>query len=88
MALDTVRRADHKHRTVQHLKHAFHLRRKIHMSRRVKERHLHIPPPKHRLLGKDRDAALTLQFICIEERIPVVHPPHTAEFAAQIEHPL
>ena len=58
------------------------------MSRRVQERHIHIIPCKPRLLGKNRDSALFLQFICVQERIALVHPPQMADHATRIEHRL
>ena len=88
MALHTVCRADHEHRAVQHLKHTLHLCGKIHMPRRVKQRNLHILPPEHCLLRKNRNPPLPLKLICIEECIAMVHTPHTADPAAQIKHSL
>ena len=50
MALHAVRRADHQHRTVQHLQNALHLGRKIRMSRCVKKRDIPVLPCENRLL--------------------------------------
>ena len=82
MPLNPVRAADDQHRIVQHLQDPLHLRRKIHMPRRIQERDVQIFPREHRLLGEDRDPPLPLQLISVQKRIAVIHPAHAPDAAA------
>ena len=82
MALYSVRSADHQHRIVQHLQRAFHLRRKIHMSRCVQQRDILVLPLKLRLLGKNCDSPVPLLTIRIQKRVPVIHPSQPADRTA------
>ena len=82
MPLHAVRPADHQNRIVQHLQHTFHLRREIHVARRIKKRKFHILPFHDRLLGKNCNPAFTLHFICIQKCIAVIDPPQIPDTAA------
>ena len=81
MPLDAVRAADDKDRVVQHLQGPLHLRREIHMPRRVQEGHLLIPDDRLRLLGKNGDPPVLFHLVCIQEGVPVVHPPQLSYLA-------
>ena len=76
MSLHSISPADDEHRVVQNLQCPLHLRRKVHMTRRVKKCHGGITQRKDRLFRKDRDAAGALQCKRIEKRVPVVYAPH------------
>ena len=56
---------DHQHSAVQYLKRPFHLGGKVHMARRVQQRHTDGAKLQHRLLGKNGDAPLTLHGVRI-----------------------
>ena len=43
---------------------------------------------KYRLLGKNGDPSGPLHGICVQKRIPLVHPPQLADAPAKVEHPL
>ena len=85
MPLDPVRAAHHQDGRVQHLQGAFHLRREIHMPRRVHERDRQTFPVKPRLLGKNGDSPLPFQLVIVQKGIPVVHPSRFPDASAQIE---
>ena len=76
MSLHPISPADYEHRVVQHLQCPLHLRRKVHMTRRVEECHESIAQRKDRLLRKDRDAPGALKREGIKKGITVVHTPH------------
>ncbi len=65
MSLHTVGAADEQHRIVKYLQCPFHLRRKIHMPRRIEQGELHILIPQQSLLGKYGDPPLFFQFVGI-----------------------
>ena len=71
--LHAVRPADHQHRVVQNLQRALHLRRKVHMSRRVQQGDRRIRQRQLRLLRENRNAALALERECIQKGIPMIH---------------
>ena len=50
MLLNPIRPADHQDRIIQNLEGTFHFRRKIHVARRIEQRHLHVLPFQYRLL--------------------------------------
>ena len=88
MALHAARAADDQNGIIQHLKRPLHLRRKIHMPRRVEQRHRALRQRQHRLLGKDRNAALALQRVRIQKGVAVVNAAEAADGTAAIKHRL
>ena len=72
MALYAVAAADDEHCVVEHRQRALHLGGEIDVARRVKQRELLIARKQHCLLGKDRDAALALERVGVEEGVAVV----------------
>ena len=86
MRLYAVRTADHQNRIVQDLKRALHLRREIHMSRRIQQGDRGSRQIKNRLLGKNRDTALPFQRGRIEKSIPVVHSAKPAQHTRPVQH--
>ena len=78
MALYAVGRADDEDGVVQNLQRPLHLRRKVDVARRVEQNEAAARQIEHSLLGKDRDAALTLLRVRVKERIPVVDAAHRA----------
>ena len=88
MALYAVGRADDEDGVVQNLQRPLHFRRKVNVARRVEQNEAAVRQIKHSLLGKDRDAALTLLRVRVKERIPVVDAAHRAEHPRAVEHRL
>ena len=84
--LHAVRAADDEHRVVEHLKRALHLGRKVHVTRRVEQRHPGVRQRKLRLLGENRDAALAFKGKRIEKGVPVIDTPQLFERTRLIEH--
>ena len=72
VALHAVAAADDEHCVVEHRQRALHLGGEIDVARRVKQRELLIARKQHCLLGKDRDAALALELVGVEEGVAVV----------------
>ena len=72
VALHAVAAADDEHCVVEHRQRALHLGGEIDVARRVKQRELLIARKQHCLLGKDRDAALALERVGVEEGVAVV----------------
>ena len=79
--MQSVRAADDQNRIVEHLQRALHLGRKIHMTWCIKQYKADIIYSKNRLLGEDRDAALSLERIGIQKSVPVVHAAEAAQRA-------
>ena len=86
MALDTVRSADDENGVIENLEGALGFRRKIHMSRGIEEYDVQISELHAGLAGKDRDAAVPFDVICIEKCVPMIHAPGLPQRAAEIEH--
>ncbi len=86
MPLHPVCTANNKHRIIQYLQSALHLRGKIHMPRRVKQRCIHAFPGKLRLFAENGNAAHPLLCIRIQKSVPVVHPPRFAYAAAPVKY--
>ena len=56
------------------------------MARGVHERHgAVLPQRKHRLFGKDGDAALAFQCVRVQKRVPVIHAPELADTAGEVQ---
>ena len=87
MPLDAVCAADHQNRIVQNLQGSLHLRRKIHMPRRIQEGEFTFIKLQHCLFGKNRNSPGTLHSIVIQKRIFIIHTPQIPDTAAYIEHP-
>ena len=85
MSLYAISRTDQKHCCIQYLQRSFHFRRKIHMARRIQQRHFSSLHGKSCLLGKDRDTTFPLQRIRIQERILVIHTSYLPECPAGIQ---
>ena len=84
MALHTVAAADDEHRVVKHRQRALHLGGKVNVSRRIQQRELALAHGEHGLLCEDRDAALALERIGIEEGIAVIYAPELPQRAGSI----
>ena len=84
MALHAVAAADDEHRVVKHRQRALHLGGKVNVSRRIEQRELALAHGEHGLLCKDRDAALALERIGIEEGIAVIYAPELPQRAGSI----
>ena len=76
MSLNPISSADDQYRIVKNLQCPLHLRRKVHMTRRVEECHKSIAQRKDRLLRKDRDAPGAFKREGIKKGVTVVHTPH------------
>ena len=74
VALHPIRTVDYKDRIIQHLKRTLHLTGKIHMSRRIQQKHLRSLKLQHRLFGEDRDPARTFLRVRIQKRILMIDP--------------
>ena len=85
MSLYPIACADNKNCHIQNLKRALHLRRKIHMAGRIKQRKPHILEQNPGLLGKNRDAALPLLTVCVQKSVFLIHPARFSDAAAQIK---
>ena len=88
MRLDPIGSADHQHGTVQDLQAALRLGGKIRVPRCIQQRHEQIGQFKERLFGKNRNAPLALQIVCIQEAVPVVHAAKLLQFSGMVEHGL
>ena len=64
---------DHQHRRIQNAQHALHLRRKIHVARRIQNGKRTITDPKPCKLRINRDPPLLLHFIRIQKRVAMIH---------------
>ena len=73
MPLHPVRPVNYQNCVVQNLQRPLHFRRKVHVSRRIKERYLTFPESKYCLFGEDRDTAVPLKLICVQICIFMVH---------------
>ena len=71
MALNARRTADDEHSAIEHLQRPFHLGRKIHMSRCVKQRQRAAGQREDSLLGKDRDTSAAFLRVGVEKCIAV-----------------
>ena len=88
MPLHPVHPVDDQNRIIQHLERALHLRREIHMPRRIKKRHLTASKFKHRLLGEDCYPPASFQLIGIQIRILMIHASQFPDLSAKIQDPL
>ena len=88
MALYAVGAADHQDHRVQHRQHPLRLRGKVHVARRVQQRHLQIPQRKGRADGEDGDAPLHFDAVVVEVGVPMVHPAHAAQYPHPVENVL
>ena len=88
VALHPVGGADHQDGTVQHLQGPLGLSGEVHVSRRVHQGQLQLPPAQNGLLGVDGNAPFPLQLLSVQKGIPVVHPPQGADGSGHVEHGL
>ena len=100
MTLDAVRPADDQDAVVLNPQGPLHLRREIHMARRVQKcgpdglllfaarRFPRLFQDKLRLAGKDRNSPGPLQLVAVHMGIPMVYPPGPADAPALVEHGL
>ena len=84
MSLNSVGAAHHQHCVIHDPERPLHLRRKVHMSRRINERNLRLSQREYRLLGKNRDSPAPLQRKIIKKRIAVIHPSQLPQASGQI----
>ncbi len=87
MALHPVACTDHQYRTVQYLQSALHLRRKIHMARRIQQSDPGIFHRKNSLLGKYGNAPLPLLTVSVQKGVPSIHPAQLTDTPAYVQHP-
>ena len=85
MRLHPVCTTDDQDRAVEHLQRPLHLRREVHVPRRVEQHRLHPLPAKARLLGKDRDPPLPLLAVRVQIGVAVVYPAKSVYFSTGIE---
>ena len=85
MTLNTVRTADDKDGVVQYLKGSFHLRRKVHVSRRVQKRNGKTRQRKSGLLGEDGNASGAFHRIRIQKGIFGIDTTQRADGAGGIQ---
>ena len=88
MGLHPVRCAHHKDSTVHHLKCSFRFTAKIAVPRGVQKRKLLFPHCKPRFLREYRYTPLTLDFVRVQKRVPMVNPPHLAYRPRKVQNPL
>ena len=87
MSLHTIRSIDYKDGIIQNLQCSLHLRREIHMPRRIQKSYPPVPQFKLCLFGKNRDSALPLQVIGVQISILMIHPPQLTNLSSQIQNP-
>ena len=85
VALHAVRAAHDEDRRVQYRERALRLTGEIHMTRRIEKGYGAVFPCEPRLLGKDRDAALTLLRVGVEKSVRMVDAAQTPKRAGDIE---
>ena len=83
--LHAVRAANNEDRRVQYRERPLRFTGEIHMARRIEKRHGAVFPCEPRLLGKDRDAALTLLRVSVEKSVRMVDAAQTPKRAGGIE---
>ena len=88
MGLHAACSADHQHRLIQHLHAALRLSGKVHMARRVQQRHRMPLQPDLGLLGENGDAPLPLQTVGVQKAVPVIHPAQLFNFSRKVQHGL
>ncbi len=84
VGLDSLGAADHQNGVIQYIEGALHFRRKVHMTRRVKQGNGKAIPLQHGLFGKDSDTPLPLQLKGVQKSVPMIHPADTANIARRI----
>ena len=84
MALHTVAAADDEHRVIEDGERALHLGGKVDMAGGVEQRDLGCSGGEHGLLGKNGDAALTLECVGIEKGVAVVDAAELSQRAGSI----
>ena len=84
MALHAVAAADDEHRVIEDGERAFHLGRKVDMAGGIEQRELGCSGGEHGLLGKNGDAALTLERVGIEKGVAVVDAAELSQRAGSI----
>ena len=85
VTLHAVCAAHNEDRRVKHRERALRFAGKIHMARRIEKGYGAVFPCESRLLGKDRDAALTLLRVSVEKSVRMVDAAQTTKRAGGIE---
>ena len=85
VALHAVCAAHNEDRRIEHRERALRFAGKVHMARRIEKGYGAVFPCEPRLLGKDRDAALTLLRVSVEKSVRMVDAAQTPKRAGGIE---
>ena len=81
MSLHTIRSIDYKDGIIQNLQCSLHLRREIHMPRRIQKSYPPVSQFKLRLLGKNRNSSFPFQIISVQISILMIHTPQLTDFS-------
>ena len=84
----SVRCADHENSRIEHHQRSLHLRRKIHMAGRIKQRQTHVAICQLCLSREDCNAALLLHVVRIQKGISVIHTALLPDSPRYIQHAL
>ena len=86
MRLYPICSIDHKQCNIKQRQSALHLRREIHMPRRIHQKQLLSFVFQARLLGKNGNAAVFFHLLRIQKRILVIHTPQVTDGSRLIKH--